>query len=386
MLSLLGYTNGFSQLINRGALITLNDNSLIHVNGDYRHFEGSILNRGKLSLTGDWDSRGADVFSTFGINGEGLVDMAGFDQVIGGTAAMRFEKLSFSGAGVKRLGTHVSASELDLFNAQLATDRYVFHITDPSPESLKRTKGFISTGEGGLKREMESSGAYLFPVGNQMLYRPLIITSATGRSDFTVSLNGNVNLMPGYNETAIGEKLGYINKNYYYKIERGRGTDPVQLDVFYSAKDDKDPDNIIKWDPSVSSGVFLLNISNQTSDFGDGLDGKLSAPDLKDFTSGYFLLGRARPLPVSLTIANVFSPNNDGINDKWYIRGIEKYPVNELKVFNRWGAEIFSKKDMKTTDGWNGADEVDGTYFYILKVKGASGNAEVIKGYVTVIR
>ena len=37
-----------------------------------------------------------------------------------------------------------------------------------------------------------------------------------------------------------------------------------------------------------------------------------------------------------LHIPNAFSPNNDGINDFWKIRGIEGYPNNKLRVYNRW--------------------------------------------------
>jgi len=70
-----------------------------------------------------------------------------------------------------------------------------------------------------------------------------------------------------------------------------------------------------------------------------------------------------------------FTPNGDGKNDIWTIRGIEDYPDNEVLIFNRWGDKIreFYRYDNKnvfwdsTND--NGNPVPDGTYFYILKVK-----------------
>lgn len=40
-------------------------------------------------------------------------------------------------------------------------------------------------------------------------------------------------------------------------------------------------------------------------------------------------------------IPDSFSPNGDGINDKWELKGINNYPEAEVTVFNRWGEAIF---------------------------------------------
>ena len=42
-----------------------------------------------------------------------------------------------------------------------------------------------------------------------------------------------------------------------------------------------------------------------------------------------------------LQIPNTFSPNNDGVNDKWVIRGIENFPDCLIQVYTRWGQKIF---------------------------------------------
>ena len=80
------------------------------------------------------------------------------------------------------------------------------------------------------------------------------------------------------------------------------------------------------------------------------------------------------------TIPNVFTPNNDGVNDDFYpsIIGINDW---ELKILNRWGNEIISLNENNTT--WSGESYSEGTYFYIFK----SESKEILKqGYFHLIR
>ncbi|TPD69839.1 lectin-like domain-containing protein [Flavobacterium microcysteis] len=53
-----------------------------------------------------------------------------------------------------------------------------------------------------------------------------------------------------------------------------------------------------------------------------------------------------------INISQAFTPNNDGINDTWQIINITNYPNSVVKVFNRWGSEVFSAKGYK--NDWNG--------------------------------
>ncbi len=43
-------------------------------------------------------------------------------------------------------------------------------------------------------------------------------------------------------------------------------------------------------------------------------------------------------------VPNAFTPNGDGLNDYWELKGIETYPEAEVFVFNRWGQVIFYAK------------------------------------------
>lgn len=75
-----------------------------------------------------------------------------------------------------------------------------------------------------------------------------------------------------------------------------------------------------------------------------------------------------------LTVFSGFSPNGDGVNDYFKIMGIEKFPDSELVVFNSRGNEVYTKVGYQNEDGWDGMWKgkmlPDGTYFYILTIKG----------------
>jgi len=85
-------------------------------------------------------------------------------------------------------------------------------------------------------------------------------------------------------------------------------------------------------------------------------------------------------------IPSAFSPNNDGINDNWNIKGLNAYSGYEFTVFNRYGQTVFTTKDYsKPWDGsYNGKALPFGTYYYILNLK--QKLLPVLKGYVVIVR
>ena len=87
---------------------------------------------------------------------------------------------------------------------------------------------------------------------------------------------------------------------------------------------------------------------------------------------------------VALKIPNVFTPNGDGLNDRFEIRGLELYPENRLVIFNRWGNEVYSAKTY--TNDWDGANLSEGTYYYIFELRLHTGHWQTFKGFVTLMR
>jgi gliding motility-associated-like protein len=88
-----------------------------------------------------------------------------------------------------------------------------------------------------------------------------------------------------------------------------------------------------------------------------------------------------------LEIPNAFSPNKDGINDKWTIKGMDLYPDAIITIYSRYGQKIFESYRYyeKPWDGTNnGKDLPAGVYYYLIKPSKAS--SELLSGSVTVLR
>ncbi|GEO09137.1 hypothetical protein SAE01_16330 [Segetibacter aerophilus] len=92
-------------------------------------------------------------------------------------------------------------------------------------------------------------------------------------------------------------------------------------------------------------------------------------------------------------IPNTFSPNGDGINDVFYIRGSGLFNVLSFKVFNRWGQLVYQKNGggaNNPLDGWdgnlNGAPLQPDVYVYLIDVVCANNTIFPFKGNVSLIR
>jgi gliding motility-associated-like protein len=87
--------------------------------------------------------------------------------------------------------------------------------------------------------------------------------------------------------------------------------------------------------------------------------------------------------PCQFLIPDGFSPNGDGIGDRFYIRCIEEYPNANIQIFNRYGQLLYHKNNYGNTDVWGETDAFwdgrpnkgikpfnsilpSGTYFYVF--------------------
>lgn len=84
-------------------------------------------------------------------------------------------------------------------------------------------------------------------------------------------------------------------------------------------------------------------------------------------------------------IPNIFSPNGDGVHDRWEIPYLSTYPGCTIDVYNRYGQLIYHSVGYDTPwDGKVKGSEVPvGTYYYIIDPK--NGRARM-SGYVDIIR
>ncbi|HEY5592247.1 MAG TPA: gliding motility-associated C-terminal domain-containing protein, partial [Paludibacter sp.] len=91
--------------------------------------------------------------------------------------------------------------------------------------------------------------------------------------------------------------------------------------------------------------------------------------------------------PTDFFIPDGFSPNGDGTNDLFVIRGILNYPNNRFVIFNRWGNKVYEASPYQNNwDGRSmfglrvGGDELPiSTYFYVLDLMDGSA---IFKGTI----
>ena len=86
-----------------------------------------------------------------------------------------------------------------------------------------------------------------------------------------------------------------------------------------------------------------------------------------------------------LLIPTLITPNMDGKNDYFVLRGIETLGKTELVIFDRRGAQVY--KNMNYDNSWNGVDYngkplLDDTYYYVLKAE----NGKSLSGYIVIRR
>ncbi len=86
-------------------------------------------------------------------------------------------------------------------------------------------------------------------------------------------------------------------------------------------------------------------------------------------------------------VPNMFSPNGDGVNDKFFVYGIGVRDF-DLKIFNRWGEKVFATTTQ--SEGWDGffRNEIQepGTYVYLLNITYLNNRTFSKTGSVTLVR
>jgi len=88
------------------------------------------------------------------------------------------------------------------------------------------------------------------------------------------------------------------------------------------------------------------------------------------------------------TIPNVFTPNGDGMNDRFEIMGDHLSQI-EAAIFDKSGRQVFRWTGID--GGWDGTylsgeTAKEGTYFYVIFARGDDDRSYQFKGSVTLIR
>jgi gliding motility-associated-like protein len=182
---------------------------------------------------------------------------------------------------------------------------------------------------------------------------------------------------------------GKLVKNNSYD-----GVQNIDLLSIQSALDPQKEDSVIL-NINVASSVSgnFLNTAIATAPTAYGLVSTISTDPTKLSSSTDTT---RRPTQFMIPLIEVmippsFSPNSDGFNDAWVISRPAGTTIT-VKVFNRWGNEVYSSADYK--NDWRGKgvnnilgeDLPEGTYYYVVETRDSNGTTRKFAGSLTLVR
>jgi len=91
---------------------------------------------------------------------------------------------------------------------------------------------------------------------------------------------------------------------------------------------------------------------------------------------------------VIIFVPNFISPNNDGYNDTWSLRGLELFQQCNVKIFDRYGKIFVDSEPQDENVIWNGKYKGDsvpsGDYWYIITTKDENFTGMKYVGHISV--
>lgn len=269
---------------------------------------------------------------------------------------------------------------------------------------LTLTQGIVNTTESGgqliLSSNARVSGAshdshvdgfveklgntsFTFPVGDEGFYRNANLENQSGAYRIRYVYQDSLNPYPS--KRRIGNAF-FMSDEYW--VVQNDNTEEVRVTLSWDettttlARVVSNPEAIrmVRWNFEQEAWMLqeaTVDVLNRTVS---------SIQNINDSEMAVFNIAGADLdiiLPDGVIVWNALSPNGDGKNDYLFIEQIDQLPNNTLKIYNRWGAEIFSTSNYDTVGnvfrGYaKGQDRFlpSGTYFYVLSYDSSQGRVD----------
>ncbi|RRJ90634.1 gliding motility-associated C-terminal domain-containing protein [Paenimyroides tangerinum] len=253
-----------------------------------------------------------------------------------------------------------------------------FTFLDGANQTNASSKSFVD----GLVTK-EGNDSFKFPIGGSGNYRFAGISAPSNVVDQYIGqyfYENTDNLYPHKNKTGVINKINdkeywIINKEIYSKnsviltLSWDDQITPKDLLV-----EDAKYLHVVRWDLSQNLWVDeggIVDFQNKTVTTPVEVDG-----------FGIFTLATIKPNllnPGDVVIYDGVTPDGDGINDYLIIDNIQNFPKNSVKIFNRWGTEVYHTSNYdsdnnvfngfaNTGQSFGGSNKLPtGTYYYILE-------------------
>ncbi len=277
-----------------------------------------------------------------------------------------------NGTGIADLAGNVLANGFSTGQAYSIQRKPFVVITNPVtvcvPQMIDLTAAAVTTGS-------DTSLAYTY-FTNAAATAPLtgpaaIAVSGTYYIVGTNSLGGSSDPMPvtvTIDSPVPAVRLQTVNAN---------NNDPVQLQA-------RNIGTAFNWSPI--TGLSSSTVANPTATINQEIQYTIRMTMASGCVTVDTML--VRVFDKHLYVPNVFSPNNDGINDILLINTIRIQSFHFFRVFNRYGKMVFETDNAsRGWDGkWNGQLQPVDTYVWVAEAKDNNGVQVNAQGTVTLLR
>ena len=119
------------------------------------------------------------------------------------------------------------------------------------------------------------------------------------------------------------------------------------------------------WRDAVTYQIYIRSFADSNGDgIGDACDDDIDGDGIGDVCD-----------QIDINVSQAITPNGDGVNDTWFINNIVNYPNCIIRVYNRWGQEVFYTVGYQ--NDWNGHYENksgslpdSASYYYQIDIDG----------------
>lgn len=379
---------GHAQFYNKGD-VAVQDKTILSVYEDYENDNsGDFTNDGEVYIYKNWLNNGIVNFTPARVGKTFFHGTA--DQLIEGTKQSNFQNVEFNNSSDAipfYLGTTIAVNTKAEFikgiidGIALPDALVVFN-----ENAIHEKTGDQSFVDG--KVQKTGKAAFEFPVGNELFFRPSYHAKNNLENNTYTTQYFYKNSNSQHSHSQREKEIQLINNKEYWTVTKTKESENVILSLTLDSK--TTPSEffnvsagkkiaIVRWDGTkwISEGGALRERDSSDPESAATYSHIITA-EVKGF--GMFTIALVDDvIDDELIIYNAVSPNGDGLNDTFHIKGIDKYPDNTVEIYNRWGVKVYDAKGYNETDvmfgGYSdgratinrGEKLPTGTYFYLLK-------------------
>lgn len=385
-----------SQTVNTGTMVIMEGTEVSTLYNFDNKQSGDLINDGAFYIYGDWNNEGLVSFTPDLGSGYTLFQGRYGKQKITGSMPSDFYDILLDNPAAQpafQLSGDIIISGRAEFKDGIIDGNDFGGLVSFQPDATHRKVGDHSFVDGPVLKTGNEN--FTYPIGDHEMYRMASIAGGGEVKDgFKAQyfLENSNSLHPHLNKQVT---IDLIDNAEYWVVDRTVGNSDQVLTLSwderttpYELLEDKTGQelHIVRWDDVSQMWIDEGGVSN--------VDQQIVTTAVSGF--GMFTLARVlvEDTPEeNLIVYNGLSPNGDGRNDFFYIKGIELFPDNTVEIYNRWGVKVYETKGYDNNasrfDGYSRGRATFnnnellpvGTYFYIIKYK--EGNSiRDLSGYL----